>query len=495
MSVHADRYVTRSVFAVVEFPPLFAPHPAKGMEMALEECEAWDAGASLLPPVTRLYHLPPIGLGTPMVESLTGYVVRLAEEHCVSAGVLYRKEIRALAAKGNIFTFRVTNNAGYSTRTINGLGSPAADFVRAMETLTGRRDLSCLTLLAWRWVLCSYSLLRRCRAWCERCFYAWQEAKQPIYEPLLWALQAVTVCPYHRRLLRQACPHCGRQIGPLDSRSRPDCCSRCGCSLVPREIDPTSDCRMLPSEDLAWACWVASALGELLATSPQITCPPERKCLAQTICLLVERFCSGNASALARLLHVGRGAVSKWQRGKTTPGLALLLGLAYRLRISLLDLLLGHPSFAASQELIRDMPVETNIRSQQRRMAHGRRIHRAEIEQILRMALTETPPPSMDQVMTRFCHGRATIYRHFPELCRKIARHYAEYRGRRAMARKQKAAEEVRRIAWELHAKGIRLTRQHLRPLLTSSDYLNMEEGRSALQEVRRQITARVSTG
>jgi hypothetical protein len=39
--------------------------------------------------------------------------------------------------------------------------------------------------------------------------------------------------------------------------------------------------------------------------------------------------------------------------------------------------------------------------------------------------------------------------------CRKIARHYAEYRVRRAMARKQKADEEVGRIAWELHAKGI----------------------------------------
>jgi len=62
-------------------------------------------------------------------------------------------------------------------------------------------------------------------------------------------------------------------------------------------------------------------------------------------------------------------------------------------------------------------------------------------------------------------------------LCRKIARHYAEYRVSRAMARKQKAAEEVRRIAWELHAKGIRLTRQHLRPLLTSSDYLNIDDG------------------
>jgi hypothetical protein len=27
-------------------------------------------------------------------------------------------------------------------------------------------------------------------------------------------------CPYHRRILRQACPHCERQIGPLDPRCR-----------------------------------------------------------------------------------------------------------------------------------------------------------------------------------------------------------------------------------------------------------------------------------
>jgi hypothetical protein len=104
------------------------------------------------------------------------------------------------------------------------------------------------------------------------------------------------------------------------------------------------------------------------------------------------------------------------------------------------------------------------------------------------MALNETPPPSVKQVMTRFCHGRATIYRHFPETCRQIARHYAEYRVRRALARKVQAAEEVRRVACELQAKGISLTRRNLRPLLTSSDYLNLEEGRTALREVRRQM-------
>ncbi len=90
--------------------------------------------------------------------------------------------------------------------------------------------------------------------------------------------------------------------------------------------------------------------------------------------------------------------------------------------------------------------------------------------------------------MRRLNHGRATVYRHFPELCRQIARHYAEYRAKRAIERKALAAEEVRRVACELRAKGISLTRQHIRPLLTSSDYINLEEGRSALREVRQQI-------
>lgn len=144
--------------------------------------EKWEVISPNLPPRSRLYALEPIGIGTPMVESLTGYIVRLAEAHCVSAGVLYWKEIRTLAGKGNIFTFRVSNDEGYSTHAINGFGSPAADFVRALEILTGRPDLRYLTLLTWRQVLARISLLRRARSWCESCLYAWRDAGQVIYE-------------------------------------------------------------------------------------------------------------------------------------------------------------------------------------------------------------------------------------------------------------------------------------------------------------------------
>jgi hypothetical protein len=148
----------------------------------IHEYEPWELSSPVLPSATRLYSLSPIGVGTPMVESLTGYIARLAEAHCVSSGLLYWKEIKALAGKGNIFSFRVTGDGGYSTHTINGHGSPAADFVRVMEVLTGRRDLRYLTLLTWAQVLPGHSLLRRWRAWCERCFQAWLQAKQPIYD-------------------------------------------------------------------------------------------------------------------------------------------------------------------------------------------------------------------------------------------------------------------------------------------------------------------------
>ena len=48
------------------------------------------------PPRTRLYHLAPIGVGTPAVESLTGYLMRLAEAHCVSTGALVSAELLPL---------------------------------------------------------------------------------------------------------------------------------------------------------------------------------------------------------------------------------------------------------------------------------------------------------------------------------------------------------------------------------------------------------------
>ena len=134
MSVYADRRVMKSAFVKqAEFSPHLLPPPSTAMEMAIEEFEAWDTDTSLLPPVTRLYHLSPIGLGTPMVESLSGYIVRLAEAHCVSAGVLYGKKSRRWRPKATFLPSALPTTHGYSTHTINGFGSPASRFCASLR--------------------------------------------------------------------------------------------------------------------------------------------------------------------------------------------------------------------------------------------------------------------------------------------------------------------------------------------------------------------------
>ncbi len=87
-----------------------------------------------------------------------------------------------------------------------------------------------------------------------------------------------------------------------------------------------------------------------------------------------------------------------------------------------------------------------------------------------------------------------TITWHYATLCFQ----FAYYRKIRAAVRKEVARAEVKVLAYELHARGIKITRDHIRPFLTSSDYINLPEGRAALEEVRRELglcTFRFSNG
>ena len=88
--------------------------------------------------------------------------------------------------------------------------------------------------------------------------------------------------------------------------------------------------------------------------------------------------------------------------------------------------------------------------------------------------------------MTQRCAASAqALRRHFPQLCQALTARFADYRKSRAAVRKEVARAEVKAVAYELYARGLKITRSRLRPLLTSSDYLNMPEGCAALREVR----------
>jgi hypothetical protein len=55
----------------------------------------------------------------------------------------------------------------------------------------------------------------------------------------------------------------------------------------------------------------------------------------------------------------------------------------------------------------------------------------------LESALTEVPPPSVPEVARNTNHGVAKLYSHFPALCHQVATNYSEYRHQRSIVRKE----------------------------------------------------------
>lgn len=134
--------------------------------------DSWSPPISPFPPRSALYALEPIGIGTALVESLSGYVARRAEAHSLSVGDLVGRVLSDLAdpqypmitaaakaVRSGAHGFRA---CGYA---INGVTDRATKWVHALETATSRRDLRCLTLLPFRHAI-PENLFHRHRAWC-----------------------------------------------------------------------------------------------------------------------------------------------------------------------------------------------------------------------------------------------------------------------------------------------------------------------------------------
>jgi hypothetical protein len=350
-----------------------------------------------------------------------------------------------------------------------------------------------LTLLPWEDVLpFQGGIQRRSRAWCVPCLHMWKADAMPVYEPLLWTLKPVTLCPVHQQLLAFVCSSCKLQNGVLDPRTRPGHCSRCGrwlASLPTATVSP--DNRALTKDGLSWENWVATVLGEILAAAPRLSFAPSREGIAQMIRFCIEHIADGNINKFGRELEAGRANVRMWRLGKALPKFPSLLGLAFRLGISLLELITAAPD-SVPRKFVRSFPPQLSKKQcPSGRLRKPLRMDSAYVLHILQAAMNENPPPSVRQVVKPTNHGKASIYRCFPVECRAIAHRFADYRKIRALARRDRARAEIREVACQLHAKGMKITRDNLRPLLTSCDYTNLEEGRAALRQIREQ-TSRV---
>lgn len=386
---------------------------------------SWDVQKTPIPPRSRLYHLEPIGIGTPYVESLTGYVARLAQQHCVTTRRLILNEIAPYMCPFKNFSDYKTDNIshvlGIKTRraALNGTGLMASKLLGGLSKLTRNTELHLLTLLTWEKVFPNRDLFHHQRTWCPKCYQEWHDNNKCIYEPLIWSINAVVICPIHHSYLAYQCPYCHQSMSVISGNSIPGYCSQCGHWLGSSKIEKVRPGP--PFSELERNQLLASinSLGELIAQSPSVNSPPARNRISNVLSTYINQVFEANIAAASRFLKIEKATLSSWCKGKAIPKLNHLILLTQNLDISMID-------FLTSDKLLADFKNNFSA-SEPIVLKHSRKsykkisiIRKQVLNIVLQEVINEEPPPSLEDVALRLRYRPLVLQYHFPELCQKI---------------------------------------------------------------------------
>jgi hypothetical protein len=359
-----------------------------------ELSDYWQLTVLPIPKRSRLYSLEPMNVGTAEVESLTGYVARIAEAHCVTVSDLAGAELSHPASSTPLFApHRGKDRANLfytQSYSLNGIADVPRKWVAVLETATLRHGLSDLTLLAFADLFSESHLFRNVSAWCPSCFES-RRFHGVRYESLLWTIGVVKFCPLHREPLEEICPHCRRRSRPLAAHARPGYCSRCGGCLGgsggPGE-------KSMSQSDVEREIWIAESIGDLLATAPDLRTSPLRERLRINLSTCIDAATGGNLLAFADITRTSRAALRGWISGAHRPTVGPLLRMCYAIRVPVAQLL-GDPAGTVFDIA----PLRDDRGIQLRR-------HGDEVRLAMNRALKEDPPPSVHDVARRLHFAR-----------------------------------------------------------------------------------------
>jgi hypothetical protein len=439
-----------------------------------------------------LYGLEPGGLGTPYVESLTGYVARLAEAHCVLARSLVVYEIVPLFGRpylmdeqgSYIHSFFRTHASA-----VNGTQSLAEEWVRIIEELTCRKDIRFMTMLPWADVLPWKGLLKRKRHWCPMCYEHWLENGDVIYEPLLWSIEIVKVCPIHKQTLESVCPYpdCGKSQPPLGSRSRPGHCAVCT-RWLGRKAEPSNGMSP-PDEDLQWHLLVANAVGELLAASPSLAEPPRSDRVPQAIEAFRRLLGYSNVRAMSLRIGCNYTTMRGWVLQGNLPTLEQLVRMCHALNTTPLRFLTRVPL-----ALIRsDGGAEAVVKAPKRKgRGRNRKVDQDKLRRELELALSDAtyPPLSMREVGRRLGYetNHGYLLRYFPELSKAISERYMAYIQGRKQDKEQSIIQQITEATLNINDDGEYPSYPKVAARLSSPGWMRHPFARRAWHDVLREL-------
>ena len=371
--------------------------------LAIDTSKHWlNSGVGPEPvPRSTLFSLEPIGSGTMRVESLSSYLQRLAELHCVTVHTLVTKIVEPALGRQWLLA---RDGADQRPPSINGVGPIADKLTRTVSNLTCHEDLESLTLTRWTRVLQPRGLTRANKAWCSVCLATWRSSVRPIYEPLIWSLAPVKACFTHKIRLREQCANCGRTSPILSARARSGVCTACGGWLGSIDVQPEP----ATNQELQTTEMVA----EIVAHSIRLQGKPEITFVHQNLLSATRFVADGNSARFARWLGVPKNSLHMWLKAGTRPSIDLLLKVCTQLGVSLQDFLTSDISCHLTGPRLICQPATAK---QPRN--HARPVVEDEIPKSALALTKEIRTVTLRHLSTVVGHSPRTLRKHLPNLC------------------------------------------------------------------------------
>lgn len=445
---------------------------------------AQSAAVPAVPPRTRLFNLKPRQPGEARREGLLSYLVRLARAHAVSPRRLIQTEFaRAQPAIAELGYGRFF--ADYAG-TVNGLGKYAQLFTQATEHLTGRRDARLMTLLPWQDVLAANGspLLARARQWCPTCLAEMAEAGE-IYGPLVWSLDAYTLCTRHEQSLHRECPWCHRRQAFIPRYPDLGRCTACGGFLGVAQAGETGiETRAFaPAEDERWA---AAALENWVGSLENLDAESTHTSFLAFLIDVVERHAQGNRAAFCRRMGLPPRALNGWFTKQEKPSLPQILAIGFGTR-TWPDRMLVR-SLAADRQ-----PGPLVARTNQGFLPRERSARlNAHAREVIRRALAAIAGDAADtRPLARIAPDlgvRPSYLRYwFPDICRTIGARHRVSREEQVAVRHEAQRLQVTRVVTGLQQAGIFPARRKVEAILRREGLsLRRHDLRRAYRDARR---------
>jgi hypothetical protein len=285
----------------------------------------------------RLYNLQPHGIGTGQCENIFSYLCRLAEAHSIRPSTLIMSHVHELT-----YSFRPREPRTYDFVTqahaaFLNHGKFSKTLFDRLNVLTGRSDLSALTLYRYRFVLADTELLSvNSGRWCTQCISD-QHSRGEAYEPLLWSIKDVLICPLHRSALVDSCAKEACSGNALITGNKVlGFCSRChiwqgdSSSFICHNTIDSSDQQL----------WYAGQIDSLVSRT-SIEDTPTKKTLAAGIHALHQRLRVLGVDKSLAAAKVAKSTFSYWMRGLTSPTIRALSHICYIANVNVSDVLEG----------------------------------------------------------------------------------------------------------------------------------------------------------